>query len=200
MLSLRLPSIPALRDYLARQAGAPLSYPFAGGTQVSVRRAGYDHDCARIRLGNGPEVFEAASKALQAWEMFPAGWTRILPADTQPVPGVIVAMYAHFLGVWWRNSCQVVYVIRKPDQVGFAYGTLPDHMERGEELFCVQMDAQGDVWYEIQAISTPQRIIARLAYPLLRLLQARFRRESCDQMLLRTRWYLRQAVMEVSHV
>jgi uncharacterized protein (UPF0548 family) len=40
-----------------------------------------------------------------------------------------------------------------PQSAGFAYGTLPEHPERGEEAFEVEIDAQGRVFLKITAFS-----------------------------------------------
>ena len=60
--------------------------------------------------------------------------------------------------------------------------TLPGHIESGEELFLVSRTSDGAVWYEIRAFSRPRHWLARLGYPLVRWLQARFRRDSARQM------------------
>ena len=114
--------------------------------------------------------------------MFPKTWTRIFPANAPIQEGTTIAMNAHFAGLWWRNSCRIVYVVDEPHRFGFAYGTLPGHVESGEELFLVSKDANDDVWYEIKAFSKPRHWIAKLGYPLIRLLQAGFRRDSARQM------------------
>jgi uncharacterized protein (UPF0548 family) len=67
---------------------------------------------------------------------------------------------------------------------GFAYGTLPEHAESGEERFLIEWDrGENSVWYDILAFSRPRHWLARLGYPLTRRLQARFRRDSAAAML-----------------
>jgi uncharacterized protein (UPF0548 family) len=61
---------------------------------------------------------------------------------------------------------------------GFAYGTLPDHVERGEERFTVEWRADDSVWYDIYAFSRPKHPLARLGFPITRMLQKRFVRDS----------------------
>ena len=63
------------------------------------------------------------------------------------------------------------------EKYGFAYGTLPDHGERGEERFMVEFNADQTVWYDLYAFSRPSTI-ARLAYPFTRVLQKRFGTDS----------------------
>jgi uncharacterized protein (UPF0548 family) len=80
----------------------------------------------------------------------------------------------------------VVYVIDGPDsggRFGFAYGTLPNHSEAGEESFEVWLDRGTDqVMYRIHAMSRPRAFLVRLGYPIARYLQARFRRDSVAAM------------------
>src|SRR5262249_20824062 len=62
---------------------------------------------------------------------------------------------------------------------GFAYGTLPEHAESGEERFTVEWhEADDAVWYDILAFSRPHQLLVRLGYPLARRLQKRFARDS----------------------
>lgn len=66
---------------------------------------------------------------------------------------------------------------------GFAYGTLTNHAEAGEELFEVFLDPQTDeVIYQIRATSWAQATLARIGQPIVRVLQARFRRDSVAAM------------------
>jgi uncharacterized protein (UPF0548 family) len=66
---------------------------------------------------------------------------------------------------------------------GFAYGTLPGHLESGEERFLIEWDwADNCVWYDILAFSRHRHILAWLGYPWVRYLQKRFRQESAAAM------------------
>ena len=66
---------------------------------------------------------------------------------------------------------------------GFAYGTLPEHAESGEERFTVEWhEADDAVWYDILAFSRPQQLLAQLGYPFTRRLQKRFARDSAAAM------------------
>jgi uncharacterized protein (UPF0548 family) len=55
---------------------------------------------------------------------------------------------------------------------------LPDHVERGEERFTVEWQADDSVWYDICAFSRPKHPLARLGFPVTRMLQKRFVRDS----------------------
>ena len=64
---------------------------------------------------------------------------------------------------------------------------LPDHVERGEERFTIEWQADDSVWYDILAFSRPQHLIAKLAFPYVRRLQKRFAMDSLNAMLTASR-------------
>src|SRR5262249_34209823 len=95
--------------------------------------------------------------------------------------GTHVAVLVRHLGFWSLNGARVLYQTGsdRDDQFGFAYGTLTNHAESGEELFEVSLDPDsGAVTYRIRAMSTPQSLLARIGQPYARVLQERFRRDS----------------------
>jgi uncharacterized protein (UPF0548 family) len=185
MLSLRKPSAERLREFLAAQSKLDLTYPAVGAT-AAVPPAGYVVDRTRIRLGEGAGTFAAAKAALGRWEHFRLGWVEAWPPETPILAGQVVAVIARFFGLWWLNACRIVYVVDEEGPVqryGFAYGTLAEHAESGEERFTVEWHEQADaVWYDILAFSRPQQLLARLGYPFARRLQKRFARDSAAAM------------------
>jgi uncharacterized protein (UPF0548 family) len=184
--SWREPTREAVVAFLAAQAGASWGYRAVGATaENGCAPAGYNLDHNRAKLGEGAAAFDAASAALRAWRMFPAPWTRIAPAGAPIQVGQVLAMQAHALGFWWMNACRIVYAIDEVAPVrrfGFAYGTLPAHVEEGEERFSVELHADGSVWYDLRAFSRPRYWPVRLGKPLARRLQWRFVRESQEAM------------------
>ena len=70
-----------------------------------------------------------------------------------------------------RAPVEVVVVTVEPDRVGFAYGTLAGHPERGEERFEVALHDDGTVAARIRAFSRPGRWFTHLAGPVGRRLQ-----------------------------
>jgi uncharacterized protein (UPF0548 family) len=100
--------------------------------------------------------------------------------------GSTVAVVVHHLNFWSLNACRIVYVIDEETDVkrfGFAYGTLADHAERGEERFTVEWNPIDDsVWYDILAFSQPNKMAAKLGYPITRMFQRRFARDSMRRM------------------
>ena len=186
MWSVRKPSVDALRRFLGAQAGLPYTYEAVGGT-AGTPPAGYVVDRTRIKLGEGEGVFRSAIAALRRWEQFALGWVEAWPSDTPIQEGNAVAVMGRAIGVWWLNACRVVYVVDETGPIskfGFAYGTLPGHVESGEERFQIKWDkSDNGVWYDILAFSRPNQFSARLGYPVVRRLQKRFGRASAAAML-----------------
>lgn len=186
MLSLRKPSVDAMRRFLAAQLKLPFTYAAVGAT-AETPPTGYVVDRTRIKLGEGEPVFRSAIAALRRWEQFRLGWVEAWSPYTPIQSGEVVAVMGRAIGCWWLNACRIVYVVDETGPIskfGFAYGTLPGHVESGEERFLIEWD-QGDdgVWYDILAFSRPNHILTRLGYPVVRRLQKRFGRDSAASML-----------------
>ena len=181
MLSIQKPSVDSLRRFIAEQAQLEFSYAAVGAT-AATPPSGFVVDRTRIKLGEGEGVFQAAVAALRRWDHFDLGWVAVWSPQTPLHPGEVVAVMGHAVGLWWTNCCRIVYVVNESGPIntfGFAYGTLPGHVECGEERFVIAWD-QGDnsVWYDISAFSRPNHFLSRLGYPAVRRLQKRFGRDS----------------------
>ena len=185
MLFLRRPTVEAIRAFLAAQVRLDLTYSAVGATTTNPP-AGYVVDRTRIKVGEGESVFRSAIAALRRWEQFNVGWVQAWPSDTPIQKGEVVAVMGRAIGVWWLNACRVVYVVDEAGPIskfGFAYGTLPGHVESGEERFLIEWDREDDsVWYNILAFSRPRHFLARLGYRWVRRTQKRFGRESAAAM------------------
>jgi uncharacterized protein (UPF0548 family) len=175
------PTAERIEQFLAAQGHRPFSYREVGYSRRGGP-PGYKADHNRVRLGEGRATFARAVEAIRSWKMFDLGWVAAFPAADAIEPGAIVAVRCRHFGFWSLNACRIVYLVDDEGPVvrfGFAYGTLPDHAERGEERFTVEWHhGDGSVWYDIYAFSRPNHPMARLAYPLARLLQKRFVRSS----------------------
>jgi uncharacterized protein (UPF0548 family) len=110
--------------------------------------------------------------------MFDLKWVSIFPRTTVIQPGAVVAVVVAHFGFWSVNLARVVYVDGEDEMFRFAYGTLGEHAESGEERFTVSLDQSGEVWYDVLAFSRPCHALARIGYPLSRMLQKRFARDS----------------------
>ena len=132
MLSLRKPTVETIRRFLAAQAKLPFTYSAVGAT-AGTPAADFIVDHTRIKLGEGEPVFRSARAALQRWEQFRLGWVEASPTDTPLQSGNVVAVQGRALGLWCLNACRIVYVVDESGPIskfGFAYGTLPGHVEK----------------------------------------------------------------------
>jgi uncharacterized protein (UPF0548 family) len=180
-ISFQLPDAIRLDRFLDQQKKLIYSYSQVRAT-AGIFPPQFDHDRNSIQLGEGKEIFEAGKKAMIDWRMFPETWTKILPEHAPIIAGNTVAMYFKLGGLWWRNSCRIVYTIDEERRFGFAYGTLPAHIECGEEVFWVEMRSDDTVWYHIEAFSRPAKWYTWLGYPFARHMQKRFASASKKQM------------------
>ena len=189
MFLARRPTRNVIDRFLRESQGLPLSYGPIG--IVRTRAAGQHFDELTVAIGQGQADFERARAALLAWKQFDIGWVETFPRHAPVAVGTIVAVLIRHLGFWSLNGCRVVYSVGSPDdvaRVGFAYGTLTNHAESGEELFEVFIDPRtDDVVYRIRATSRPRATLARFGQPIVRALQARFRDHSVAAMKLATR-------------
>lgn len=176
------PTTVTITHFLQEQSVQPFSYVAVGATQTTPP-AGYVVDHNRIQLGRGVSCYHSACAALQRWEMFTLGWLRLCWPATPVATGSTVGVLAQVFGIHILNACRIVYTIDETiadcTRFGFAYGTLPGHIEQGEERFLVEWrHADDSVWYDILAFSQPRHWLVRAGYPVARLFQKRFGRDS----------------------
>lgn len=58
--------------------------------------------------------------------------------------------------------------------------TLEGHQLSGEESFAVELDNNGDVYYEVLTVSKPDNLLALVSLPMLRFFQLKFMAQSLD--------------------
>jgi uncharacterized protein (UPF0548 family) len=185
MFLLRKPSAELIKQFISSQRDLPFTYSQVGTTQTKPP-SGFNIDHNRTRLGDGEHTYRRAVSALRSWKHFDLGWVRIVPSNSPVEIGSVVAVEANTFGLWTLNACRVVYLIEEEGVIrksGFAYGTLPDHAECGEERFTVEWHPDNSVWYDIYAFSRPHHLLARLGFPAARMMQKRFARESLTAMV-----------------
>ena len=182
MFHLYRPSPEAIRRFIGRSLELPLSYGPIG--LVHNETVGSDVDEVVVAIGRGQVDFDRAKAALRAWKQFDIGWVQVFPPAASLDPGTVVAVLVRHCGFWSLNGCRVVYRLGDGrERFGFAYGTLMNHAESGEELFEVFLSPDScEVMYRIRAVSRPRAALARIGYPFARFLQARFRRDSAQAM------------------
>ena len=185
MFALRRPSDAAIARLLAEQASRPLSYAAVGATRGD-RAPTLPRNHHRTRLGAGECTYAAAVAAMHRWAMYDLPWTEVYPPAPPVAPGTVFAAVVRHLGFWSVNPCRVVYVESRDGDVAtstFAIGTLPGHAEQGEERFTVEWHRADDaVWFEILAHAGARHPLARLGWPIVRMLQRRFGVEAMGAM------------------
>jgi len=188
MFSLWKPSSDRLRRTIAEQAALDYTYREVGATaEKNTIPSGFVVDHTRVELGTGAEVFARAKAALQRWRQFHLGWLEAFPDDTPIHAGQVVAVVARAGGLWWTNAARIVYTIDDAadnlTRFGFAYGTLPGHVESGEERFLIEWDRSTEiVYFDILAFSQPRHLLVRLNRRRARAMQKRFATEAVAAM------------------
>ena len=193
MFTFTEPSEAEILKFVSAQSHLPFTYAEVGATRTGPSAAprGYNLDHNRIQLGRGAEVYARAVEALKQWRQFELGWVSIASRGVKIDKDATVAVKAWACGMWSLNACRVVYVVDETgstadetiERFGFAYGTLPDHIERGEERFLIEWNQSDDsVCYDILAFSQPRHPLLRLGFPVARMMQKRFARDSLAAM------------------
>lgn len=153
--------------------GAGLTYGEVGGTlDPRGMPAGYHHVDRRVRVGAGEAAFRALGDGIMAWGIQRGAGLEVRAAERVAQDGEITCL-TRVGPVRVKVPCRVVRVVDEPQCVGFAYGTLPGHPERGEEAFLAELDDAGDVWFTVRAFSRPGTWWSALGAPVARLMQKR---------------------------
>ena len=182
VILLREPSDARIRRFLDDQRSLPFSYLQIGASRDGAP-PGYPVNHRRGCLGKGLGTYARAVEALRGWKMYETGWTKLCWPDAPIEEGTVVGILGRHFGVWSLNDCRIVYTIEEQNprlrRYGFAFGTLPGHVERGEERFTVEWRAADDsVSYEVFAFARPAYPLAKAGPPFVRLIQRRFAADS----------------------
>jgi uncharacterized protein (UPF0548 family) len=174
VFSLKRPTQEEILRFLANAEASQLTYSPVGLSRQSP--PGYNVDEFRLHIGSGAGSFERAAARLESWDAFRLGWTTFHPSTERTDLGANVAIVVRHLGFWSLNGCRVTETFDDASRRGFAYGTLEQHAESGEESFAIEREG-GDVWLNIRAVSRPRAALAKVGYPISRRLQKRFRED-----------------------
>lgn len=183
MFLITKPGEEIIRQFIDEQKGKSFSYKEVGSTRGGNAPDSYTVDHNQVRLGTGRAAFDRAIEAVRNWKMFDLSWTGLYFDDTPIEVGQTVAILIKHFGFWSLNAAQIVYVLDETtdeiEKFGFAYGTLSEHGESGEERFSVEFHKRDEsVWYDLYAFSQPNHILAKVGYPAGRYLQKQFALES----------------------
>eukprot|EP01024_Parvocaulis_polyphysoides_P031177 TRINITY_DN28249_c0_g1_i4.p2 TRINITY_DN28249_c0_g1~~TRINITY_DN28249_c0_g1_i4.p2 ORF type:complete len:201 (-),score=25.74 TRINITY_DN28249_c0_g1_i4:748-1350(-) len=177
-----------------KHAGKP-NYDEIGKTEdESLKSQKWMIDKHQIQLGKGEKVYNKAKNAINNWEQFQLGWACVPAAGAIPLEiGQQYAVCGRTLGVWSTNPLQVLYKYEKnvttkqkkhKKVFGVGSSTLKGHLLAGEESFRIEWDkSDNSVWYKIYTFSKPCHPLAALTYPIVRLHQTRFAKDSMNKMV-----------------
>ncbi|ADG98710.1 Domain of unknown function DUF1990 [Segniliparus rotundus DSM 44985] len=172
-MALRGRYVPLPPDQAMVLRAAAFSSPASGVTRDAAPRPMFFLPLTASRVvGAGEADFHRAAVAVLTWQAQLRAGLSVHASASFVAEGAVVDQR---LGPF-SFPCRVVYVVDEPRRKGFAYGALPGHAERGEELFAVSWDPQTDeVRVLIHSVSLPAPLWLPL-FPLLRIVQHVFAR------------------------
>ena len=145
---------------------------------------GYNHLHYRTTIGTGRRAFAAAGAAVVEWRMHAGMHVRPRTEAPRAEPGVELTLTLGVRPLSVVAPCRVVWATADDNSIGFAYGTLSGHPERGEEAFLVELADDDRVHFTVTAFSTPAAWYTRAAGPLVPVLQHTYAR-ACAHVLRR---------------
>jgi uncharacterized protein (UPF0548 family) len=112
-------------------------------------------------LGHGEECFREASRRLLTWQAHRSAHVRVERL------GPLVRLH---MGPR-KSSCYVLLEEQTPTRTVLVYGTLPAHVELGEEAFLIDLAPDGTVTGRVVAFSRHSWWLAKLGGPIARAVQ-----------------------------
>jgi uncharacterized protein (UPF0548 family) len=118
-----------------------------------------------------PGTLAAAEAALRAFAPHRGIRARVVPPDAAVEVRRSLIVVVPFGPVEMCVPTRIVAVVDEPSRFGFAYGTLPGHIEAGEELFVAEALDADRLRLTIRIHAKPESALARLGGPITPLLQ-----------------------------
>lgn len=143
-----------------------VNYPEVGATRTGPLPPGYRH---LTRTADLDAPLAEAAEILMTWGLHERCGLHPEATAARAAAGVEVTL--RFAGIL-RIPCQVVWAEESPERVGFGYGSMPGHPERGEAAFLLEA-ANGRTRFTMRSFSEPGTVAARVGAPAARFLQAR---------------------------
>ncbi|KAM9979308.1 hypothetical protein ACTFIY_008569 [Dictyostelium cf. discoideum] len=204
MFCFRKPSDSDIKQYINDRREEQFAYNNLYGTQdyatkeeyeMDPKYSNFDVDQVKIQLGTGVECFQKAVAALKQWKHFDLDWVDFYFKNTPIAVGETVGILSKQVGFWILSFARINYLYDGDQEdgsikFGYSYGTLKDHVEKGEERFVIEWvrdpdgaPDKGAVYYEMLSFSEPSYWLSQLGYPVTRYFQNKFVVDSCNQML-----------------
>lgn len=133
-----------------------------GETPADLGLDGWTITDSSLVLGHGRECFDQATQRLFTWQAH-----RFARVDVrEQAPDTVELMIGPT-----RSRCLILEQRTDADSSLLIYGTLPGHVESGEEAFHVSISPDGTVTGRCVAFSRHAWIWARIGAPVARLVQ-----------------------------
>jgi uncharacterized protein (UPF0548 family) len=183
------PSEKHLSDFYLKQSQLEVQYQ-----GIEMTRLGQNYSNSRYRkhyvqttLGTGDALYSLAVDQIKSWHHFNMDWIELYPPRPAIAPNTTLVVGANHFILWSMNACRIIYTIdewtEEKRRFGYAYGTLPSHVEEGEESFILEWDILSDsVTYQILAYSRPNHRLVSMLWPIAILIQDHFRKQSLSVM------------------
>ncbi|MDQ2677983.1 MAG: DUF1990 domain-containing protein [Actinomycetota bacterium] len=165
LLRLGRPDRHTLEQLLARAGAASLTYDHVGSTLSAPGSSDRKVSTEHLELGVGAATFDAAVSELRTWVCHRGLGADVFPADAPLQVGTSLLVVLHVGPVSIVVPNRVVAVVDEPRRIGFAYGTLEGHQERGEESYVVEHLDDDRVVATIGLDARAATTAARLAAP-----------------------------------
>ncbi|QGU07453.1 hypothetical protein COCCU_07600 [Corynebacterium occultum] len=133
----------------------------AGIDPVELGLEGWQITDRSLVLGRGRNCFEQASQRLFDWRAHAHAGVKV-----QRSGQVVELKFGPTL-----SPCLILVEERGAEQSLLMYGTLPGHVENGEEAFLITLEPSGEVRARCVAFSKPAWFWARLGKPVARVVQ-----------------------------
>lgn len=148
-----------------RALAASLTYTELAATLGESLPAGYRHSERSVRVGKGRETFERAAEAIRSWGIQRGAGLRVLTSSEVVAEGEVAVVRLTLGPIKIDGPNRVVAVVDEEDRRGFAYGTLEGHPEQGEQLFLVEIDAEGAVTFTVRSFAKRASLLALVGGP-----------------------------------
>jgi uncharacterized protein (UPF0548 family) len=160
-----------------------LSYDILGGTAPAAEQwrpprgwRAYEHT---VRLGAGPDLWDAASSAVLSWGIKTRSGFAVDPpleAGRRARQGECYWLVARIGPIRVREPVEIVAIISTHDRAALAYGTLEGHPVSGEEAFIVHRDDDGNVSLTLRSLTRAGQGPWRVLFPGILIAQRVYRR------------------------
>jgi uncharacterized protein (UPF0548 family) len=160
-----------LKQLLNEQSTLDVTYLPVGITDHQPPINGYHFVRGTTQLGEGREIFERGVRCLQEWRVHERVGLSVTSDRPDLEQGSNVVCQMRIVGLNVTIACRVVKIFDDEGQWGFAYGTLPHHVEQGEELFLVERRSDGTVHFSVSAFSRPRHPLVKVGAPVARAVQ-----------------------------